>query len=116
MESKILHLGIWVTSWLIRLGLPINLPKYAEELLKFSHWGFDWIGTDEGGMHMIIRGTDKSGNKMERKWYILIGKGHGPNVPVMPAIILGKKIAKNELKLCGVHPCVGLVTLDEYLK
>lgn len=60
MESKILHMGIWLTSWLIRLGVPINLPKYASVLLKISHIGFDWMGSDEGGLHMTIRGIDAS--------------------------------------------------------
>mgnify|MGYP001279779805 FL=1 len=25
VESKILHLGIWLSSWLVRLGFPVNL-------------------------------------------------------------------------------------------
>lgn len=29
MESKLLHLGIWFTSWLIRLGVPIKLINHA---------------------------------------------------------------------------------------
>jgi len=29
MESKILHLNIWLASWLIRIGLPLNLVKHA---------------------------------------------------------------------------------------
>lgn len=58
MEADILHLGIWGVSWLIRAGVPINLPKYAKSLLNFSHWGFDWMGTDAGGLHMSIEGKD----------------------------------------------------------
>ena len=59
MESKLLHRAIELTSWLIRVGLPLNLANYADILLKFSHLGFDWLGTDEGGMHMFITGTNK---------------------------------------------------------
>lgn len=25
VESKLLHLGIWMASWMVRLGLPVNL-------------------------------------------------------------------------------------------
>lgn len=28
------------------------------------------------------------------KWYIIVRKGHGPNVPVVPAIVLANKICK----------------------
>ena len=61
---------------------------------------------------MTIRGIDKADKQIERKWYIIVRKGHGPNVPVSPAIILGKKIWKNNLKLAGVNSCVGLVKLS----
>lgn len=94
MESSILHLGIWFVSWLIRLGLPINLPNHADFLHRFSHWGFDWMGTDEGGLHMTLKGKDLEGKPYRRKWYIIVKKGDGPNVPTIPAIILGRKICK----------------------
>ena len=29
VENKLLHLGIWLTSWMVRLGLPLNLPKHS---------------------------------------------------------------------------------------
>ena len=92
MESPVLHLGIFAVSWTIRWGLPINLPKYANFLMHFSHWGFDWMGTDAGGLHMTIEGKDLKGVPYRRKWYIIVKDGDGPNVPTVPAIILGRKI------------------------
>ncbi len=37
MESRFLHFSIWLTSWLVRLKLPIKLAKHAKFLLKLSH-------------------------------------------------------------------------------
>lgn len=91
-ESKMLHMGIWLTSWLIRAGLPLDLPKYSSFLLKASHLLFDPIGTDRGGMHFKISGTDPRGRKLLLKWFIIVRKGHGPNVPVVPAIVLARRM------------------------
>ena len=57
MESSALHLGMWMMSYLVRMGLPLNLSKRAKFLLAFSHV-FDVFGTTSGGMHMLIKGMD----------------------------------------------------------
>ena len=101
-------------SWLIRLGLPINLANYAKALLKLSRL-FDYFGTSDGGMHMIITGEDKSGNQKTIKWFIVAKNGHGPHIPTIPAIILAKKLVQDEINRIGAMPCVGLITLEEYL-
>ena len=41
---------------------------------------------------MKIYGISKEGKKILGKWFIIVRKGHGPNVPVILAIILAKKI------------------------
>jgi hypothetical protein len=58
MENSFLHLGMWAMSYLVRVGPPLNLPKHASFLLSLSHV-FDFLGTTNGGMHMLIKGTDK---------------------------------------------------------
>lgn len=58
-ESKILHTSIFLVSWLIRIGVPINLAKYSNLLLNMSHSLFDWMGTDEGGMYMKFTGLNQ---------------------------------------------------------
>ena len=115
MESEFLHFGIWLTSWLVRLKLPTNLTKHAKSLLKFSH-RFDRFGTPDGGMHMIINGTDCQNQPKTIKWFLIAKQGHGPQIPIIPAVILAKKLLSDEpSQLIGAQPCVGLVTLDDYL-
>jgi hypothetical protein len=114
MENTVLHFGVWVTSWLVRLGLPLKLPKFAKPLLKISTW-FDIFGSKDGGMHMLIKGTGTNGMPHERQWFIIGKDNDGPNIPTIPAIVLAKKLARAELSLVGAHPCVGLVSLDEYM-
>lgn len=114
MESSFLHLGIWFCSWLVRLGLPLNLPQHADFLLKASHW-FDCLGTANGGMHMIISGKDKNQKSQTIRWFIVAKNGDGPQIPTIPAIILTKKILANQITERGAMPCVAMVTLDEYI-
>ena len=66
-------------------------------------------------MHVIMSGIGEGGKKIERKWFVVVKKAEGPNVPTIPAIILARKICQESFTLQGVHPCVGLVTLSEYL-
>lgn len=114
MENGALHLGIWFVSWMVRLGLPLNLPKYASPLLKISHL-FDWLGSDDGGMHMIIEGVDAHNKPKRIEWYIVAKNGDGPQIPTIPTIILAKKLWADELAFRGAAACVAMVSLDEYL-
>jgi hypothetical protein len=114
-ESTILHFGIWAVSWLIRLGLPVNLGKYAAELLRFSHY-FDFLGSADGGMHVIIKGKNHKGEAHQKKWFIIAKNGDGPQIPCIPTIILAKKLVNDEITLTGAMPCVGIILLSEYLR
>ncbi len=114
LELGFLHIGLWLMSWLVRLRLPLNLPRYAESLLKISDW-FNRFGTADGGMHVIIGGKDKQGRSHKRSWFIIAKNGDGPQIPTIPAIILAEKLAINRLEYRGATSCVGMIILDEYL-
>lgn len=115
MENSILHLGIWLVSWMVRIGLPMDLPKYAATLLKLSH-KFDFLGSADGGMHIILQGKDKRGKNLTKKWFIIALDGDGPYIPAIPAVVLVKKILNASFNIRGAFPCVGLITLEEYLE
>ena len=114
MESTLLHLGMWLLSWSVRLGLPLTLEKHAALLLRLSTL-FDSLGTPHGGMHMLIKGTDTQGKQKEIQWFIVARDGDGPHIPTIPSIILAKKLCQNAIQQTGAIPCIGLVTLEEYL-
>ncbi|KKJ76196.1 hypothetical protein WH95_14580 [Kiloniella litopenaei] len=115
MELSLLHFGLWSLSWLIRWGLPLKPEKYAATLLKLSNW-FNVFGTSDGGMHIILKGKDNKGQPLTKKWFIIGLDGDGPQIPTIPAIILAKKIVRNERIASGAMPCVGLVSLEDYLQ
>jgi hypothetical protein len=115
LELSVLHLGLWGLGWLVRFGLPLNLPRHAGFLLAASNW-FDRFGTNEGGMHMILRGRGHDGAPHERRWFIVAKDGDGPQIPCVPAILLARALAREEEMERGAYPCVGLVSLEDYAR
>ncbi|OEY87116.1 hypothetical protein BIY23_01370 [Wolbachia pipientis] len=114
-ESNILHLGMWVISWLIRLGIPIRLTKYSKFLLRISNV-FSVFGTTHGGMHMLIKGKDNNNNIKKVEWFIIAKEGDGPQIPCIPAVVITKKLLSGSIKEYGAMACIGLITLEEYMQ
>ena len=114
LESTVLHLGLFALSWLVRLGLPLGLPAHAAFLLRASDW-FNWLGTADGGMFVILRGAGSDGQTHERRWFVIAKNGDGPQIPCVPAILLAKDLAEAKVVPKGAYPCVGTVDLSRYL-
>lgn len=115
LELGVLHLGLWGLSWLVRIGLPLKLPRLANPLLQTSNW-FDAFGSADGGMHIIIEGKDHEERPHIRKWFVIAKNGDGPQIPTVPAIILAKDLARGSNVPVGAQPCVGMVELDRYME
>jgi hypothetical protein len=114
MGLSIIHFGLWLLSWGVRAGLPINLPKHAPALLETSKC-FDFIGSADGGMHVILNGEDRSGRPLTKQWFIIARDGDGPYIPTAPAVVLAAKIVNGSFVRTGAMPCVGMMTHKEYL-
>jgi Saccharopine dehydrogenase NADP binding domain len=113
-EVKLLHLGTWLLSWIVRLGFVKSLSPYAERLLKLSFL-FDPLGSDKSGFHMFLRGLDHYGRPAEVRIFMVARRAHGPNIPCFPAIILARRIAAANQVAPGARPCLDLIDLDELL-
>ena len=114
LELGVLHLGLWLLSWSVRLGLPLDLPRRAKLLLKASNL-FNVFGTSDGGMFVTLRGKDKTGKAHERRWFIIAKNGDGPQIPCVPAILLAARLREGVSYKPGAYPCVGLISLEDYL-
>ena len=62
-----------------------------------------------------VGGKDKNGNDKLIKFELTARSGDGPYIPCMPAILMAKKLATDEMKKTGAYPCMGFITKDEYL-
>jgi len=115
LELPFIHLSLWALSWLVRIGLVRSLEPSAAILLKLSYW-FDWFGTKDSGFHMDLKGKDATGQNKTIRFELIARSGDGPFIPCMPAIILAKKLANNEITNTGATPCVGIISKAEYLE
>jgi hypothetical protein len=66
-------------------------------------------------MHIILKGKDRSGRQTTIKWFVIALDGDGPYIPTVPAVVLARKIVTGQFGATGAMPCVGLVSLEEYL-
>ena len=113
-EVKLLHIGTWLLSWLVRLKVVRTLATHAENLLRMSFL-FDPLGSEKSGFHMFLEGIDKGGRRIAVRIFMIARHVHGPNIPCMPAIILARRIASGERLEAGARPCLDLIELDELL-
>lgn len=114
LELSLLHLGLWLLSWLSRAGLVRDWSRTAGFMTRASRL-FEQFGSDIGGMHQVVRGVDMQGRALEREWVIVAGSGHGPEIPATPAVVLARKLARGELSERGARPCLDLFSLAEFM-
>jgi len=107
--------GLWLMAWMTRVGLVRNwagltgsFQSLSDRLVKF--------GSDTGGMHMRLTGIDQNKKMKKIDWYLTARKNHGPEIPVSPALVLVRKLARKDIELRGAFPCLGLVNLPEFME
>ncbi|MEN8207254.1 MAG: saccharopine dehydrogenase NADP-binding domain-containing protein [Pseudomonadota bacterium] len=114
LELPLVHMTLWMISGLVRTGLIRKLERVAPLLLRISFL-FDRFGSETSAFHMVLTGTDKDGARKQITFDLTARKGDGPYIPCMPAILLARKLANQEIGKTGATPCMDLITLNEYL-
>jgi len=109
LELPVLHLGLWLLSWLVRLHLVRSLAPFAARLTAIAE-RLGRFGTDRGGLRVDVEGPAG-----RRSWSLIAEGGDGPFVPVLPAAALLRKLAGGHPAGRGAMPCLGLVSLAEIL-
>lgn len=109
LELSVLHLGLWLLAWPVRVGLLATLAPAAGPL----GWLADRqrpFGTDRGGLRIDLEGKEPDGRRV---WSLLAEGGDGPFVPAMPAAALVRKLARGDLAQRGAMACLDLLSLGE---
>lgn len=113
LELGLQHYALWLLAGLRRLGLPLPLERMAGGLNRFSKW-LDALGGDRGGMLVGLQGTMSHGKPGRLAWHLSAPGNHGPEIPCMAAILLARKLATGDLSQRGAHPCLGLLTIEDF--
>ena len=48
-------------------------------------------------------------------WHLTALDNHGPEIPCTPAVVLVKKLLRDEILDRGAAPCLNLFTVDEFM-
>lgn len=113
LELPIVHVTLWLLSWFARLT-KLNLQPLAPYLFKISRL-FDAWGTKNSAFCMKLSGLDHNQATKTIAFELIARSGDGPYIPCIPAILITKKLAAKNLTMRGAYPCMGIITLNEYL-
>ncbi|NIV17826.1 MAG: saccharopine dehydrogenase [Woeseiaceae bacterium] len=112
LGSQLEQLVLWTMAWLTRIKLVSDWSKHARRLAGLSR-RMQRHGSDWGGMKVTIAGDDHDGQPLCIDWYMTARDNHGPEIPCTPAIVLVKKLLRDEFLERGAVACISLFTLDE---
>ena len=116
-EVPVVHHGLRLLALLVRIGLIGDLAGHARMLQRLAAW-FDTFGSNNGAMHVRLRGRGSDGASQSRTWTLIAEKGDGPRIPTLAAILLTKKLLRvpgyDPILWRGATPASGLLTLQEF--
>lgn len=108
------HLVVWAASQLVRLGLLPSLTPFVRPLHKISQWLEPFV-SDKGGMFVSLEGLGLDGQPLKLNWHLIAARHHGPYIPCGAAIALAQQLAHGDRLPQGAMPCMGLLTVEDYL-
>jgi saccharopine dehydrogenase-like NADP-dependent oxidoreductase len=112
--SDLGHLAVHAGAGLVKAGLMRSLRPLAGPLNRISRW-LEPVISDKGGMFVVLEGLGRDGQALTKRWHLLVERNHGPFVPCGAALALAGKLAAGEPVPRGAMPCVGLLSVAEYL-
>lgn len=108
------HLVVWAGAQLVRFKLLPSLSALVNALNIISHWLEPFV-SDKGGMFVELEGIGLDEKPLKLTWHLVAAQNHGPHIPCGAAIALAQKFARGEKLPSGAMPCMGLLTVEEYL-
>lgn len=115
LEARTEQLTLWVMAWLTRANIVRDWSRFARTLLRIGR-STRWLGSDEGGMRIRMRGADPDGKSIEIDWNLLALDNHGPEIPCTPAVLLVRKMLRDKILVRGARPCLQMFTEAEFLR
>ncbi len=112
--SNLGHLFVWSAAWLVRAGLLRSMVDLVIPLNRISRHMERFV-SDKGGMYVTLDGLNMNGKALQLTWNLVASDNHGPQIPCGASIALARKLAAGHSLPRGAMPCMGLLTVDEYL-
>jgi hypothetical protein len=113
--SDLGHLVVWSLATLVKAGVLRDMSGFARPLNRLSRW-VEPIVSDKGGMFVTLAGEGMDVRPLSLTWNLIAQRNHGPYIPCGAAIALARKIASGVSLPKGAMPCMGLLTVEEFLE
>jgi saccharopine dehydrogenase-like NADP-dependent oxidoreductase len=108
------HLFVWAAAQLVRLRLLRSLAALVAPLHRISQHLEPFV-SDKGAMFVTMEGVGVDGQALSLEWQLVAAQNHGPHIPCGAAIALAQKLAGGEQLPRGAMPCMGILTVADYL-
>lgn len=112
--SDVGHLVVWTLARLVKARvLPSAIP-FASPLSRLSRW-IEPLVSHKGGMFVRLKGLGHDGEPLRITWNLVAQNNHGPYIPCGAAVALTQKLCSTVRLPSGAMPCMGLLSVEEYL-
>ena len=115
LPSGLEHFGLWFMAWLTRARFVDDWSRYARSFVRLGR-GLSRLGSDSGGMRIRMRGNGLDDTPVEIDWNLLAFNNHGPEIPCTPAVVLVRKLLRDEIFVRGAVPCLDMFSVEECIR
>lgn len=112
--SDLGHLAVWTLARLVKAGVLASALPFAAPLNRLSRW-IEPLVSHKGGMFVRLRGLGHDDKPLRITWNLIAQDNHGPQIPCGAAVALTHKLCSNARLQSGAMPCMGLLSVEEYL-
>jgi saccharopine dehydrogenase-like NADP-dependent oxidoreductase len=112
--SDLGHLVVWSLARLVKARVFPSATPFAAPLNRLSR-RIEPLVSDKGGMFVRLKGLGHDGSPLRITWNLVARDNHGPHIPCGAAVALTQKLCGNVRLPSGAMPCMGLVSVEEYL-
>ncbi|MBJ7369931.1 MAG: saccharopine dehydrogenase NADP-binding domain-containing protein [Pseudomonas sp.] len=98
----------------LRFGLVRDHARWAARLHRLGTW-FERFGDGKSAMYIDVRGIGVDGQPLSMTAQLTALNDKGPEIPSCAAVALASKMARGYVPQAGARPCVGEISVDEYL-
>jgi hypothetical protein len=113
--SDLGHLIVWSLARAVKARVLNDMSGFARPLNRLSRWVQPLV-SDTGGMFVTLEGAGGDGAPLKMTWNLIARRNHGAHVPCGAAIALTGKLASGAWLPKGAMPCMGLLTVEEFLE
>nr|WP_314567341.1 saccharopine dehydrogenase [uncultured Pseudomonas sp.] len=98
----------------LRMGIVRDHVTWAARLHRLGTW-FERLGDGKSAMYIDVRGLGADGQPLSLAVQLTALNDKGPEIPSCAAVALAIKLAQGYVPEPGARPCVGEISVDEYM-